>query len=84
MPDANSLVAGGRQLCDRVDGELRVSLPELRPAPLQVLDDPLDQWISHAVGIVLECSDDAAMVNQQLETLAILAAEIDGALSLQS
>jgi len=83
IPDTNTILEGGRDLCDELDGQFRVSLPELLPSPAEVLDDPVSAWISHAVSIVFECSKDESTVVQQLETLEVLAEEVDGSLNYQ-
>ncbi len=80
IPDADTILQGGRDLCDALDGQFRVSLPELLPSPAEVLDDPVGEWISHAVSIVFECSKDEATIAEQLQTLNVLAEEIDGGL----
>lgn len=80
IPDARAIVAGGRELCDQLDGQFRVLLPELLPSPVEVLDDLVGAWISHAVSIVFECSNDEATLVQQFETLDVLGEEIDGGL----
>ncbi len=84
IPDAEALLTGGREYCDQLDGEFRVALRELLPSPLEVLDDPVDAWILHAVSIVFECSDDESTLADQLETLEVLAAEVDGGLSVEN
>ncbi len=84
IPDADSILDGGRELCDELDGQLRVSLPELLPSPYEILDDPVGEWTSHAVSLVFECSADESTIVEQLETLDFLAAEVDGGLQDQN
>ena len=84
IPGADAILNGGQEFCDELNGLLRVSLPELRPTPTEALDDPVEEWISHAVSIVFECSDDEATVVQQLNTLDVIAAEIDGGLGFET
>lgn len=80
FPDAGELVAGGRDLCDDLVGELRVDLPELVPTPTEALDDAVQVWSDQAETIVFECRDDPAELAEQYDTLDILAAEIDSGL----
>lgn len=75
------ILIGGRELCDDLDGQFRVSLRKLLPSPTEELDGPVDEWIAHAVSIVFECSDDSSTIAQQLKMLEVLAAEINGGLS---
>lgn len=83
-PDASELLAGGTEFCDGLVGELRVSLPELRPAPSEALDDAVHAWINHAQTIAFECSHDPSDLDEALAVLAILEAEIDAGLSADS
>lgn len=81
IPDVDTILTGGRKVCDDLDGSLRVSLPELLPSPTEALDGPVNEWVTHAVSIVFECSDDEQTIARQLETLDVLAAEIDGGIN---
>lgn len=80
-PDASELLAGGTEFCDGLVGELRVGLPELRPAPTEALDDAVHAWINHAETIAFECPHDPSDLDEALAVLAILEAEIDAGLS---
>ncbi len=81
IPDVEALLEGGREYCDELDGQFRVSLAELLPSPIDVLDEPVDAWSAHAATIVFGCSHDEAVLTEQLETLDVLAAEIDAGLA---
>jgi hypothetical protein len=81
FPDADQLVAGGRDLCDQLVGQLRGDLPELVPTPTEALDEAVQAWSDHAETIVFECRDDPSELADQYDTLDILAAEIDSGIS---
>ncbi len=81
IPDVEALLDGGREYCDQLDGQYRVSLAELLPSPIDVLDEPVSEWSAHAASIVFGCSEDEAVLADQLETLDVLAAEIDAGLA---
>lgn len=83
-PDAETLLAGGTEFCDQLVGTLRLTLPELRPAPTEALDDAVHAWINHAETIAFECPHDPAELDAALELLVILEAEIDAGLTADS
>jgi hypothetical protein len=80
FPDAEAFIAGGTELCDALVGELRVTLPDLDPAPTEALDDAVQAWVDHAETIAFECSHDPAQLADALELLAIFEAEIEAGL----
>ena len=84
FPDAETLLAGGTEFCDALIGELRVSLPDLRPAPTEALDDAVQAWINHAETIAFECPHDASLLDDALKVLAVFEAEIDAGLLADS
>ncbi len=81
VPDAETVLAGGQDLCDDLVGQLRVSLPELIPTPTEALDDAVRAWINHAETIAFECRTERSELESQLDTLEVLAAEIDAGLA---
>jgi hypothetical protein len=81
FPSADALLSGGRELCDRLVGELRAELPALVPTPTEALDDAVQAWSDHAETIAFECRDDPAELAEQYDQLDILAAEIDSGLA---
>lgn len=84
FPGADELLAGGTELCDALIGDLRVSLPDLRPAPTEALDDAVQAWINHAETIAFECPHDASLLDDALKVLAVFEAEIDAGLVADS
>jgi len=84
FPDAETLLAGGTEFCDALIGDLRVGLPDLRPAPTEALDDAVQAWINHAETIAFECPHDASLLDDALKVLAVFEAEIDAGLIADS
>lgn len=80
VPDAATFVDGGREVCDNLLGEFRVQMPELLPTPTEALDDAVHAWIDHAESLVFECPDDRMALNDRIDVLDVLAAEIDAGL----
>jgi hypothetical protein len=81
FPSAETFLAGGQEFCDRLLGELRVDLPALLPTPAEGLDDAVDSWVKHAESIAFDCPSDRDELDDRLETLTILAAEVDAGLA---
>ena len=80
IPSVEAFLAGGTELCDALVGELRVSLPDLKPTPDEALDDAVQAWVNHAQTIAFECPHDPSQLAEALALLAILEAEIDAGL----
>jgi hypothetical protein len=80
VPTSAELVEGGRTLCDELVGEYRASMTRLTPTPSETLDDAVGAWVDHAESTVFECPQDPAMIDQRLDELDVLAAEVDAGL----
>ena len=81
MPDADTILAGGADLCGDLVGQFRVEFPDLTPTPTEALDAAVDAWIGHAESIVFDCPDDRSDLSERLDELDVLAAEIDAGLA---
>lgn len=84
IPDADTIMAGGIELCAELLGDLRISLPELRPTPTEALDGPVAAWVAHVETIAFECPQDEPELAEQLRTLDLLTAEIEAGLAADS
>lgn len=80
VPSAGELLAGGRDLCDELVGELRGSRDRLSPTPSAALDAATSDWVDHAETIVFECPDDPIELEEQYEQLLVLEAAVDAGL----
>lgn len=80
IPDAQTIIDGGSEFCDELNGRLRVELPELLPSPSESLDEAVSQWVAQAEDISFECPRDQSVLTSRLTTLETLAAEVDGGL----
>lgn len=81
LPAADALLTGGEELCGDLLGRLRVDLPALLPTPTEALDDAVEAWIRHAESIAFDCPDDRDDLDERLDELDVLAAEIDAGLA---
>ena len=81
VPDAETIIAGGQDVCGPLVGRFRQTAPELTPTPSEALDDAVGAWIAHAESIVFDCPSDRADLADRLATLDVLAAEIDAGLA---
>lgn len=84
VPDAPTILDGEEDVCGERLGMFRSEMPALRPTPSETLDSSIDEWIALAETIVFECSDDAAILGEQLDRLDAIAAEVDAALDAAS
>lgn len=84
IPDADTIIAGGIELCAQLLGELRIELPELRPTPTEALDEPVAAWVAHVETIAFECPQERADLTDKLRTLDLLTAEIEAGLAADS
>lgn len=81
VPDAQTILDGGEELCGERLGTFRTEMPALRPTPSESIDSAIDEWIALTETIVFECSDDAAVLDEQLGRLDAIAAEVDAGLA---
>ncbi|MEO6652313.1 MAG: hypothetical protein ABIP17_06625 [Ilumatobacteraceae bacterium] len=81
VPDAEAIIDGGEDLCGERLGTFRTEMPALRPTPTKSIDSSVDEWIALTETIVFECSDDPAVLGEQLDRFDALAAEVDAGLS---
>lgn len=80
VPDAQTILDGGADLCGERLGTFRSEMPALRPTPSETTDSSIDEWIALTETIVFECSDDAVILGEQLDRLDAIAAEVDASL----
>ena len=81
VPDADTIIAGGVDLCGDLVGQFRVEFPELTPTPTEGLDAAVEAWVGHAESIVFDCPHDRSDLEERLGELDVLAAEIDAGLA---
>ncbi len=84
IPTAEGVLNGGGDLCGERLGTMRVQLPELRPTPTEVIDSTVEEWAALAETIMFECPSDPIELDDRLNTLHALAAEVDAGLSASS
>lgn len=76
VPSESELAERGRDLCDRVLGEMRVGFDDLDPTPSPTLDDVVRAWTELAERIAFECPRGAELTARMTD-LDRLATEID-------
>ena len=81
VPTAEGVLNGGVDLCGERLGTMRIELPKLRPTPSEVTDSTVEEWAALAETIMFECPSDPIELDDQLNTLHALAAEVDAGLS---
>lgn len=84
MPPAEAILDQGEALCGERVGRFRTEMPALLPAPSEALDAAVKDWIAHAETIVFECPTDPVELADRLETLDVLAAEVDAGLATEN
>lgn len=83
VPDTDTILAGGADLCGERLGVFRTDMPALLPTPADELDASVEDWIAHAETIVFECSSDADELDDLFQTLEVLAAEVDAGVAAE-
>lgn len=80
VPDASTFFGDGEQVCGDALGQLRTVREELSTTPLETLDASVEQWLTEAEGILLDCPHQRAEVTRRLRELDALGSQIDAAL----
>ncbi len=80
VPTADEVIAEGADLCGELVGVFRSSRDDLFPTPNDALDAAVETWIADVEGMVFDCSNDRAILDDQLAELDVLVAEIDAGL----